>query len=208
MLRPVALIFTVTLSLALGTALGIPGRATAQSDRPATPGATRAAGPDFSAAGITAKLVSIARQQRAHLGEAVVLALMLQNTNTYPVLAAVVSASFTIADNKGHFIKAKQVTGITECGKGQRDLTGASGVCLDPQKTKVPEGFLQIEPDKAVVVNMDLCCSGKSATLGDTVTLSGMLAVLPQAERLGTLNPQGERSPRVINISMPLIPLP
>jgi hypothetical protein len=208
MCRSVVLTVIATLSLALLITLGIPAQATAQSGSPATPSsapaskqtgeAALASAPNFSAAGITTKVVSISKS-----GSYVALALMFQNTNPYPVRSALVAGSFTLVDNKGQFMRAQTVSGMQTCGAG-RSLEQYAASCLEPKNLK-DSAYLEIDAGASVVVNMSL---GGSHPPGDTVTLSGMLAVLPAGEETQLSDKQGKPSKgRVINISIPLIPL-
>lgn len=190
-----------TLSLALCTTLGMPGLAIAQSDRPApaspaTGGSTLESAPNFSAAGITTKVVSISKA-----GSQIALALMFQNTNPYAVRSALVTNSFTVVDNKGQFMRTTAVSGMQSCGVG-RSLEQVINSCVDPKNPK-DSAYLEIEAGASVIVNMSL---GGNA-LGDTVTLAGMLVIFPLAAETG---PGAKPSPgegKAINISIPLIPL-
>jgi hypothetical protein len=203
MCRSVVLTVMPTLSLALLITLGIPGQSTAQAGSSSTPASKQtgesalASAPNFSAAGITTKVVSISKSANQ-----VALALMFQNTNSYPVRSALVSGSFTIVDNKGQFVRALTVSGMQTCGVG-RTLEQHVESCIEPKNPK-ESAYLEIDAGASVVVNMVL---GNNA-MGDTVTLSGMLAVLPAGEETQLSAKQGKSSKgRVINISIPLIPV-
>jgi hypothetical protein len=207
MLRYAALTVVVTLSLGLLTTLAIPGQSTAQSDSSATPsstsvaqqtgGAIPASAPNFSAAGITTKVVSISKT-----GTQIALALMFQNTNTYPVRTALVNGSFSIVDDKGQFMRPTALSGMQGCGVG-RSPDQILNSCLEPKNPK-DSAYLAIDPGASVIVNMSL--SGK--VIGDTVTLAGMLVVFPMVEEknLSAKQSQPDKG-RAINISIPLIPV-
>jgi hypothetical protein len=120
------------------------------------------------------------------------------------VRSAQVAGSFTIGENKGPFVRALGVSGMQTCGAGAgRTLEQVADSCIEPKNPK-ESAYLEIEAGASVVVNMIL---GHNA-MGDTVTLSGMLAVLPVAEESQLSTKPGKPSKgRVINISIPLIPL-
>lgn len=209
MLHRITVTIIMATCVSVLTTFGICSQVTAQSNNPATPspafapkqiaGTISDSAPKFSSGGLTVKLVSISKNENS-----VAISLMVQNNNAYPVLTSTLyPVPFTIVDNKGHHVKAASVSGIPDCYINRLEECLVLG---NDQKFRKPEQYLQIDSGSAAIASMIF----SGSDMGDTVTVTGGLALFPWAEKDSEELVGKSDQPRkgkAINIAIPLISL-